>query len=118
MPPGLSKMAQMAWARKHWSPGGGGAGVGAMRGQPPPPGRGMGAMGGQQPPPGASKTEEALQRLQRLAGRADLPAIFREFDAHGDGRRAPRHSLESTLLYVLSHTTPHTNRHINKSTEA
>ena len=25
---------------------------------------------------------------------------------------------ESTLLYALSHTTPHTNLHINKSTEA
>jgi hypothetical protein len=25
---------------------------------------------------------------------------------------------ESTLLYVPSHTTPHTNLHINKSTEA
>ena len=25
---------------------------------------------------------------------------------------------ESTLLYVLSHTAPHTNLHINKSTEA
>jgi hypothetical protein len=27
-------------------------------------------------------------------------------------------SEESTLLYVLSHTAPHTNLHINKSTEA
>jgi hypothetical protein len=27
-------------------------------------------------------------------------------------------SKESTLLYVLSHTAPHTNLHINKSTEA
>ena len=25
---------------------------------------------------------------------------------------------ESTLLYVLSHTTPHTNLHINKTTDA
>ena len=33
-------------------------------------------------------------------------------------RPAPRKYEESTLLYVLSHTTPHTNLHINKSTEA
>ena len=37
-------------------------------------------------------------------------------EAEGDEGHAP--GEESTLLYVLSHPTPHTNLHINKSTEA
>jgi hypothetical protein len=50
-------------------------------------------------------------------GRQASLDMYKEFKLRAK-RPVCHQARESTLLYVLSHTTPHTNLHINKSTEA
>jgi hypothetical protein len=65
------------------------------------------------------KTEETLRVRLTPAGlrpRGRLPVPHVGGGNYSVGFKLPVRG-ESTLLYVLSHTTPHTNLHINKSTD-
>jgi hypothetical protein len=56
--------------------------------------------------------------VRRPSGRAHVYFRVRPKSRRAVSTASKGTCEESTLLYVLSHTTPHTDLHINKSTEA